>query len=142
MNSNDQYFGPLFSRKEGDATCQDNRRDSEVSSLQSNAAPTVQSAGAALRDEGIATVSENNKRWIDLCRAEAERYALFRATFTGEDLRFHCSREIGLPNHSNAWGALISYLVKRGVIEPTGEYRQMRDESSHARKTAVYRKCY
>lgn len=97
--------------------------------------------GVTLRGEGIETVASHNQRWIDLCRAEAERYAMFRATFTGEDLRFHCSREVGLPHHSNAWGALISYLVKRGVIEPTGEYRPMRDENSHARKTAVYRKC-
>ncbi len=63
-----------------------------------------------------------------------------RTSFTGEDIRFYVSQEIGCPTHPNAYGALINTLVRRKIIKPTGEYRAMRDDSSHARKTPVYTK--
>ncbi len=100
-------------------------------------------SGELLRDEGIAEVSEHNGKWMELCVAEAERLSSSTLTgdkFTGEDLRHHLGRRIGLPHHSNAWGALINTLVRRKIIKPTGEYRAMRDDSSHARKTPVYTK--
>ncbi len=104
-------------------------------------------SGELLRDEGIAKVSEHNESWMEWCIAEAERFhpAIGRnpvtyPTFTGEDLRFYLGNKVGLPQHSNAWGALINTLLKRKIIKPTGEYRAMRDDSSHARKTPVYTK--
>ncbi len=99
-------------------------------------------SGELLRDEGIAKVSDNNEKWMELCIDEVQRYDPRTDSdhFTGEDLRFHVSRWVGLPNHSNAWGALVSTLIKRKIIKPTGEYRAMRDDSSHARKTPVYTK--
>ncbi len=97
-------------------------------------------SGELLRDEGIAKVSEHNESWMELCLREFWRFLALHDTFTGEDIRFWCSRQVALPNHSNAWGALISTLVRRKIIKPTGEYRAMRDDSSHARKTPVYTK--
>ncbi len=96
-------------------------------------------SGELLRDEGIAKVSDNNELWMELCVKEVEQN-LTKHDFTGEDLRFVLSSWVGCPAHSNAWGALISTLVKRKIIKPTGEYRAMRDDSSHARKTPVYTK--
>lgn len=96
--------------------------------------------GKKARDEALETVASHNENWMHLCRAEAERYIAYSDTFTGEDIRYHCSFKVGLPKHHNAWGALISYLVKRGIIEPTGDYLPMMDDRSHARRTAVYRK--
>ncbi len=100
--------------------------------------------GELLRDEGIAKVSANNESWIELSVKEVQRFTLQSdagyGTFTGEDIRFWCSRTIGCPAHSNAWGALINTLLKRKIITPTGEYRAMRDDNSHARKTPVYRR--
>ncbi len=94
--------------------------------------------GQVLRDEGIKTVTEHNESWMELCLKSIERVTW--QSFTGEDVRFHCSKMVGLPHHSNAWGALINSLVKRGIIEKTGEYRPMRDDNSHARSTPVYRR--
>ncbi len=101
--------------------------------------------GEVLRDEGISQVSEHNGKWMELCVAEVKRFTLQsdqggEGNFTGEDIRFWCSRSIGCPAHSNAWGALINTLVRRKIIKPTGEYRAMKDENSHARKTPVYTK--
>ena len=58
---------------------------------------------------------------------------------TGEDIRIHCEARQIKPHHHNAWGAAISKLVKRGLIEETGDYRPMRGRKSHGRKTQVYR---
>lgn len=96
--------------------------------------------GKQLRDEGIAQVSDNNLTWMELCVKEAEMFARSWGLFTAEDIRFHCQCRVGLPRHHNAWGALTNVLIKRGIIEPTGEHRPMKDEISHARSTPVYRK--
>ncbi len=96
--------------------------------------------GEVLRDEGIAKVTKHNGKWMERALWHAEFFAQLHQSFTGEDIRFHVSREIGCPAHPNAWGALINTLLKRKIIKPTGEYRKMRDSCSHARKTPVYRK--
>ncbi len=98
-------------------------------------------SGELLRDEGIAKVSDNNEKWLRRCVWSIEQSIwLGDGTFTGEDVRFYLNREVGCPAHSNAWGALINTLVRRKIIKPTGEYRAMRDQNSHARKTPVYTK--
>ncbi len=97
-------------------------------------------SGELLRDEGIAQVSEHNGAWMELCIHAAPELAAMERVFTGEDLRFYLSKRVGCPAHPNAWGALINTLVRRKIIRPTGEYRAMRDDSSHARKTPVYTK--
>ena len=96
-------------------------------------------SGELLRDEGIAKVSDHNGAWLDLCVNEVSK-SYYEGEFTGEDLRFRLLGSIGHPGHSNAWGALINTLVRRKIIKPTGEYRAMKDDSSHARKTPVYTK--
>ncbi len=99
-------------------------------------------SGELLRDEALEKVSEHNESWMRKCVVEAELFAAYRGDkgFTGEDLRFHVTSMVGHPNHPNAYGALINTLVRRKIIKPTGEYRAMRDDSSHARKTPVYTK--
>jgi hypothetical protein len=94
--------------------------------------------GRDLRDKGMEQISEHNETWLSLCQREAQCFAETHETFTGEDIRFHCLHTVGYPRHYNAWGALINSLVKRGIIRATGEYRPMRDETSHARSTPVY----
>ncbi len=99
-------------------------------------------SGELLRDEGIAQVSDHNDDWMKLCVKEMELcgWPGVGETFTGEDIRFDLVAKFGHPFHSNAWGALINTLVRRKIIRPTGEYRAMKDDSSHARKTPVYTK--
>jgi len=94
--------------------------------------------GQQLRDAGISQVLNNNVDWIVLCVAEAERFAIDALCFTGEDIRLHCRIKVGQPRHHNAWGALINILIKRKIIVPTGQFKHMRDPTSHARLTPVY----
>ncbi len=95
--------------------------------------------GEVLRDEAIAKVSEHNDKWFSACVRKMELYWMDEG-FTGEDIRFYLNQEVGCPAHPNAWGALINTLVRRKIIKPTGEYRAMKDDSSHARRTPVYSK--
>lgn len=44
------------------------------------------------------------------------------------------------PRGSNAWGAFINRLAKRGLIERTGAYRAMDYEGSNARESPVWRR--
>ncbi len=99
-------------------------------------------SGELLRDEGIAKVSEHNESWMEHAVKFVEDWSPLHDwyDFTGEDLRFMLNQKVGLPRHPNAYGALINTLVRRKIIKPTGEYRAMRDDSSHARKTPVYTK--
>ncbi len=96
-------------------------------------------SGELLRDEAIDKVLGNNNKWFELCVLKMGQYWM-DGRFTGEDIRFYLNKEVGCPAHPNAWGALINTLVRRKIIKPTGEYRAMRDDSSHARKTPVYTK--
>jgi hypothetical protein len=95
-------------------------------------------SGADLRDEGIARVSEHNLNWLDACVSEVRLFRFMHVTFTGEDIRFHCTQRVGHPAHHNAWGALTNVCIRRDIIRPTGEHRPMRDPISHARQTPVY----
>ena len=57
---------------------------------------------------------------------------------TGEDIRFSCTEKKIAPHHPNAWGALISSAVKKGLIRETGRWVPMRDVRSKARRTPEY----
>ncbi len=54
---------------------------------------------------------------------------------TGEDIRALSGLEA---HHPNAWGAAINALVRRQRLVKTGEYRNMKRPSSHARVNPVY----
>jgi hypothetical protein len=61
-------------------------------------------------------------------------------TGTAEDARLELTQKRGLPDpeHHNSWGSLILHAKFRKVLIPTGTYRHMKTEKSHARKTEVY----
>lgn len=58
---------------------------------------------------------------------------------TGEDIRVRLIQAGIVPHHHNAWGAVVKRAVEHGYLVPTGQYRHMRTERSHARKTPLYR---
>ena len=100
--------------------------------------------GQQLKEKGLAQVSEHNENWMENCLKVAKWFVFqhgLSGEFTGEDIRLYCVTHghIPQPKHPNAWGALISTLLKRKIIVPTGEYRAMKDNTSHARKTPVYK---
>ena len=89
-------------------------------------------------------MSEHNENWMERALNFAEQAIVLNGelkspNFTGEDIRFLVANRIGEPRHPNAYGALVSTLIKRNIIVPTGEYRAMKDNTSHARKTPVYK---
>ncbi len=96
-------------------------------------------SGELLRDEALEKVASHNESWMECCICSVENHDLWDGgNFTGEEIRFLCYAQVGNPTHPNAWGALVNTLVRRKIIRPTGEYRAMKDDSSHARKTPVY----
>jgi hypothetical protein len=95
--------------------------------------------GQGLRDAGITRVMSHQEAWTTRCYRLAEQFIEKQTgTFTGEDVRYACMRNITRPHHPNAWGGLINMLVKRRVIRATGQYQQPKDRVSHARAIQVY----
>jgi hypothetical protein len=90
-----------------------------------------------LRDEGISRVLSHNETWAE--RARSAINTLRNWEGTGEDLRLAVVAVAGKPKHHNAWGGVVMGAVKQGILTPTGEYRPMVTDKSHARKTPVYR---
>ena len=82
--------------------------------------------GQQLKEKGLKLVRENNENWMERAIAGAQDYIIYPATFTGEDIRVYVQTYIGYPKHPNAFGALINTLIKRKIIVPTGEHRQMK----------------
>ncbi len=98
-------------------------------------------AAREARDEALTRVSSNAGDWTTQARVAFLRAFLGGWEGTGEDIRLTLTR-LGLtaPHHHNAWGAFVSGLRKSGWIVPTGEWRNMKGEKSHARETKVYRR--
>lgn len=92
------------------------------------------------RDRALAIVAARSDTWMSRAVDWYRNNIPSDWMGTGEDLRRHISPVIGQPHHPNAWGALIKFLIRNKVVEPTGRYLQMRDEKSHARKTPEYRR--
>jgi hypothetical protein len=94
-----------------------------------------------LKEEGIAKVTSNNKEWMAKAIFEVRKLKAsgVKTTFDGEWIRLQVTEVIGLPTHSNTWGALINWLVKLVVIIPTGEMNPPKSPKSHARDIKVYR---
>jgi len=131
-NHNETTLGPLFDGKIVKAGSVKGKFHSNFS---------IKDDGIQLRDKGLAQVSEHNENWMFWALDEAEIWVehTLKDDFTGEDIRRWIESEGLKPNHPNAWGALINTLIKRKIIVPTGEYRAMKDNTSHARKTPVYK---
>lgn len=90
------------------------------------------------RDIALDQVKENNQEWFGLALMTLTMMHL-QGEVTGEDIRNHLTQLVGRPKSANAWGSLIMRAIRQKIIEPTGHYVAMKDEKSHARKTALYR---
>ena len=129
-NHNATTLGPLFAAKERIGTLRENKGDRELAD------------GKDLKEKGLQLVRENNDNWMERAIKSVRQYlhyGWYGDDFTGEDIRLACELEVGHPKHQNAYGALINTLIKRKIIVPTGEYRPMKDKTSHARSTPVYK---
>jgi hypothetical protein len=95
--------------------------------------------GNELKEKGLKQVSEHNENWMFEAVGACEWYVYNLTPFTGEDIRIYLEKRGFKPKHPNTWGALINTLIKRKIIVPTGEHRKMKDKTSHARSTPVYK---
>lgn len=89
------------------------------------------------RDRALARVGARAGTFIDDVRRIVAQHAV-GAQVTGEQIRLLCERHSVTPHHHNAWGAAISTLVKRRVLDFTGRFEPMQTKKSHARRTPVY----
>ena len=85
----------------------------------------------------LSAVFEHHKGWRS--RAMWTVRCLRNFEGTGEDLRVIVAAVVGNPKHHNHWGAIILALLKEGILVETGEYRAMKGEKSHGRRTQVLR---
>ena len=78
-------------------------------------------------------------KWTTSALQRIQRFAP-GVEYTGEDIRFKL-RKAGLPRprHPNHWGALIRIATQRGLLTDTNKVVPMVSESSHRRRTPVYR---
>jgi hypothetical protein len=88
------------------------------------------------RDLAIAKVSASSS---DFIAAGLLFISRLQGEYTGEEIRLAMQEQAIVPPTPNAMGALIKTAAKRGLIVPTGTYRQMETERSHARETRVWR---
>ena len=96
--------------------------------------------GRAARDEGMNRVEANSGEWKERARALIERIPSgFEGT--GEAYKLEC-RKMGLeePHHYNAWGPVIGWAAKRGLIRHTGEWKQCITKKRHAQMARVWRR--
>lgn len=63
--------------------------------------------GRSLKEDGLASVTENNATFLSLMRAEAIRISQQRGWVTSDDLRVYASQLNIEPTHQNAWGAIF-----------------------------------
>jgi hypothetical protein len=97
-------------------------------------------AGRGGRDGGITAVTGSNEEWADDALRLLRRMHREHEEATGEDIRVWLGLQgLAAPSDPHAWGALTNHALRLGIIDPTGEWRPMRDPRSHARQTRVYR---
>jgi hypothetical protein len=97
--------------------------------------------GEKLRDAGIAQVTDNNLTWMEKSILMFDQWATGNRDkrIIGEDIRVAlAAKGLEPPKHHNAWGALISHLVRTKRLSETGFIRKMKDPQSHARRSPEY----
>ena len=89
--------------------------------------------GRQLKDDGINSVSANNKAFLALMRAEAIRVSTQRGWVTSDDLRVYASQLNIEPNHQNAWGSVF-----RGPYWKVVGRRKSAVPQAHAREIRIW----
>jgi len=94
------------------------------------------------RDDALEAVKRASGEWFETALSTLEKFPPgVEGVF--EMFRVRMVEEMGLsppPNHHNAWGALASNAVKRGILEGTGRMGRMKTAKSHARKSEILRR--
>jgi hypothetical protein len=89
--------------------------------------------GRALKEDGLESVSANNKAFLALMRAEARRLSEQRGWVSIDDLRVYASQLNIEPTHCNAYGAIF-----KGPRWQVVGRRKSAVPSSHAREIRLW----
>lgn len=89
--------------------------------------------GALLKEDGFASVSENNTVFLAQMRAEARRISEIRGWVTSDDLRVYASQQNLEPTHCNAYGAIF-----KGPQWKIIGRRKSAVPGNHARSIAIW----
>ena len=90
------------------------------------------------RDDGMERLRIRNRKCM--VRAMDRVMELGESVeWTGEGIRMHIRKLVGDPSHHNLWGVLIGDAIRKRLLERTGNWVNMKLESSHARCNPVYR---
>jgi hypothetical protein len=97
-------------------------------------------SGKKRQAAGTAKVLAENYTWSEKALAIIESYDA-GVFFTSDTVRKDAILcDIGLPEHPNAWGAVLSVASKHGMIQKTGRYFSSDIDSNHSRVVAEWRK--
>jgi len=98
-------------------------------------------AAREARDKAVERVETNAGDWSSQARNAFRRIIPPGWEGTGEDIRFELTKNgVPQPHHHNAWGPFIVGIRKIGWITPTGRYKNMSSNKSHARESKIYRR--
>lgn len=87
--------------------------------------------GRALKDNGLASVAENNTAFLAQMRAEAKRISEIRGWVSSDDLRVYASQLDLEPTHCNVYGAIFKgpcwkVIGRRKSAVPQGHSREIK----------------
>tara|TARA_R100001244_G_scaffold89210_1_gene67867 strand:+ start:1283 stop:1600 length:318 start_codon:yes stop_codon:yes gene_type:complete len=97
----------------------------------------VNQEGRKLKSMGMKKVLKKEGAWFVPALVKLVKHLEGRFV-TGEDLRILASQFNITPQHTNAWGAGVNALIRKGYLEGTGEYRQSILPQAHAHTARVY----
>jgi hypothetical protein len=96
-------------------------------------------SGQLLKDAGMdAVLTRQGPEFTSAVEAVIRSIDPATPPFRGEYIRRICSEQGVVPTHPNAWGAVISTMRKRGVLQPTGKYTQSVSTANHAHPYEEY----
>jgi hypothetical protein len=129
------YEGQYVSRKDGIAQ----HEDCKFIAWNRSPGPLFDKPpGAVARDAAIERVLENAGESFSVRVLQIVSQIPLGTLCTGESIRRRCIQQGVLPHHHNAWGGVMAGLSRSPLLEQTGQWVQMQEVRSHARRTPEY----
>lgn len=97
-------------------------------------------AGQLSLDQALATVADHaDHRWTVAARRAVAHVAASGRPFTTDDVWAELGADAGVSTHERrALGAVMRWAVKRGICEPTDDYRPSTRPECHKRPVRVW----
>ena len=92
----------------------------------------------ANRNAVLDEVASSNAGWLQRAAEEMRRVPLGHRGLAEDFRKALLDQGLAPPRSPNAWGPLTAYLVREGMLKPTGEWKPMRSERSNGRLSREY----